>query len=257
MSRSLIISLLIGIAAAGGAEAQIAADAYYDPQDMATARHMLRMHHGDANVYYVEGDRFEYQTGEGDPLFLWDAQGFWGGDLNKLWIKSEGELRFDIGEVEDAELQALWSRAIGGYFDLQAGMRHDFAGGPDRNYAVFGVQGLAPYLFEIDAAAFVSGHGDVTARIEVEYELLFTQRLILQPRTELNFAAQDVAALAIGSGLSSAELGARLRYEIRRDFAPYIGIAWTRDVGRTADITRSMGAKPGDFSFVAGVRFWF
>ena len=208
------------------------------------------------STWYVEGERLEYRSGGGDPLFLWDVQGWYGGDRDKLWLKSEGEALFD-GGLEDAELQALYSRAIGGYFDLQAGVRRDFGPGPSRTYGVFGVEGLAPYLFEIDAAAFVSGHGDVTARIEVEYEFLLSQRLIFQPRTELEFAAQDVPELGIGSGLSSAEVGARLRYEIKREFAPYIGVSWSRDVGATADFTRAGGEDPGSVSFIAGVRTWF
>jgi copper resistance protein B len=119
------------------------------------------------------------------------------------------------------------------------------------------MQGLAPYFFEVDAAMFVSDRGDVTARVEGEYELLLTQRLILQPRTELEFAAQDVASLDIGAGLSTAELGVRLRYEIVRQFAPYVGVSWTRDVGRTEDLARADGRDPSVVSFVAGVRFWF
>ncbi|MCA8895144.1 MAG: copper resistance protein B, partial [Amphiplicatus sp.] len=154
------------------------------------ARHMLSMHHGGQTYSYVEGDRLEFATGEGDPFLLWDAQGFWGGDLNKLWIKTEGAYDLESDSFGEGEVQALWSRAIGSFFDFQTGVRRDFAAGPDRTYGVIGVQGLVPYLFEIDAAAFVSGHGDVTARVELEYELLITQRLILQPRAELELSAQ-------------------------------------------------------------------
>jgi copper resistance protein B len=228
-----------------------------DPQATAEARaHMMR-HHGAGAISYIEGERFEYQTNEGAPLFLWDAQGFYGGDFNKFWIKTEGEYDFAADEFEEAEVQALYSRAIGSFWDVQAGVRHDFAPFEDRTYGVFGVQGLSPYHFEIDAAAFVSGHGDVTARIEVEYEFRLTQRLILQPRAELNFAFQDVPALETGSGLSTAEAGLRLRYEIRREFAPYVGVSWTRSVGDTADFARAAGDDPSNLSFVAGVRFWF
>lgn len=228
-----------------------------DPEATAAVRAHMQEHHGGETLIYVEGERFEYQTNEGDPLFLWDAQGFYGGDLNKLWVKTEGEYDFASDEFEEAEVQALYSRAIGSFWDVQAGVRHDFAPFEDRTYGVFGVQGLSPYLFEIDAAAFVSGHGDVTARIEAEYEFFLTQRLILQPRAELNFAFQDVPALETGSGLSTAETGLRLRYEFRREFAPYVGVSWTRSVGAAADFVRAAGGDPSNVAFVAGIRFWF
>ncbi|HOP19892.1 MAG TPA: copper resistance protein B, partial [Amphiplicatus sp.] len=175
----------------------------------------------------------------------------------KLWIKTEGAYDLESDSFGEGEVQALWSRAIGSFFDFQTGVRRDFAAGPDRTYGVIGVQGLVPYLFEIDAAAFVSGHGDVTARVELEYELLITQRLILQPRAELELSAQDAPELGLGSGVTSAELGARLRYEIRRRFAPYVGLSWERSVGGTADLARLAGEDVGETSFVAGVRFWF
>ena len=234
-----------------------AADKYWDPAEMAEARRTVLENHGASTTFFVLGERFEYRSNEGAPIFLWDAQGWYGGDKNKLWIKTEGEYSFDAEAFEDAEVQALWSRAIARYFDLQAGVRHDFAPASDRTFGVIGVQGLAPYWFEIDAAAFVSGDGDISARIEVEYELLLTQRLILQPRTELNFAIQDVPQNEVGSGLSTAELGLRLRYEIKREFAPYIGVSWERAVGETADFARADGEDPASVSFVAGVRFWF
>lgn len=233
------------------------ADAYWDTDDQAQARRALYGEHGGGLNYLALIDRFEYQSNDGTPTLLFDGQGWWGGDRNKLWVKSEIEYDFDSGRFEEAELQALWSRPIARYFDVQAGVRRDFAPDPSRNYAVFGVQGLAPYWFEIDAAIFVSGHGDVTARFEAEYDFLLTQRLIAQPRTELNFAAQDVAALGLGSGLSTAELGLRLRYEIIREFAPYVGVNWVRSIGDTADFARAAGDDPGAVSLVAGVRLWF
>jgi len=250
------LAAAVSSVAASAARAQTAADAYYDPAEMAKARHMLRMHHGGGTTYFLEAERLEYQSGDGDPLFLWDAQGWYGTDRDKLWLKSEGEALFD-GGLEHGEAQALYSRAIGGYFDLQGGVRRDFGKGMSRTHAVIGVQGLAPYLFEIDAAVFVSGHGDVTARVEIEYELLLTQRLILQPRAELEFAAQEIAELGVGAGLSSATVGARLRYEIKREFAPYVGVSWSRDVGGSADFARAAGENPAAVSLVAGVRLWF
>jgi copper resistance protein B len=224
---------------------------------MVTARHMVQVHHGGGDFLYVQGDRFEYSSGDGNPHLLWDAQGWYGGDLHKLWVKTEGEVMLGGGKVEEAEIQALYSRAILPFFDLQAGVRHDFEHGPTRTYGVIGLQGLAPYMFEIDFASFVSNKGDVSARVELEYDLLITQRLIAQPRAELNFALQDVPEHGVGSGLSSADLGLRLRYEIAREFAPYIGVSWSRSIGNTEDFVRAEGGDPSTLSFVAGVRFWF
>ncbi len=249
--KSLIAALSLIIFSALPARAD---DTAHKMEEM---RKHLQEHHGGQTFFYVEGERLEYQSNEGDPIFLWDAQGWFGGDKNRLWLKTEGEYDFNADAFEEAEIQALWSHAITGYFDLQAGVRHDFAPGDDRTFAVAGVQGLLPYLFEIDAAVFLSDDGDVEARIETEYEFLITQRLILQPRAEMNFAAQDIPAYGVGAGLSTVELGARLRYEITRQFAPYMGVSWTRAVGDTADFMRADGEGPGSLSIVAGLRTWF
>lgn len=212
---------------------------------------------GDELYSLVMVDRLEYQTNEGDDLLLWDGQGWVGGDIDKLWVKTEGAYLLDGDRFEEAQVQGLYSRAIARYWDLQVGVRHDFEPDPSRSFGVLGIQGLAPYWFEVDAAAFVSEDGDVEARIETEYDLLMTQRLIVQPRAELNVAFQDVEELGIGSGLSTAELGLRLRYEIKREVAPYIGVFWTRAVGKTADFARNDGEDVGSVSFVAGIRLWF
>lgn len=233
------------------------ADAYFDRDAQARARRAIYKEHGGGFSHFFLGERFEYQSNDGSPLLLFDGQGWWGSDRDKFWLKTELEYDFEADRFDEAELQALWSRPIGRYFDVQAGVRHDFAPERSRNFAVIGVQGLAPYWFEIDAALFVSGEGDVSARFEADYDLLLTQRLIIQPRTELNFAAQSVDELGIGSGLSTAELGLRLRYEIKRQFAPYVGVSWTRSVGETADFARAAGDDPGTFSIVAGLRTWF
>jgi copper resistance protein B len=248
--RKLIASVLLALTPA-------IANAQDTEHKMDEMRKHLQNHHGGQTFWYVEGERLEYRSNEGNPLFLWDAQGWFGGDVNRLWIKTEGEFDFDADKFESAEVQALWSRAISDYFDLQAGVRHDFAPGEDRTFGVVGIQGLLPYLFEIDAALFVSDDGDVEARVEAEYELLITQRLILQPRAELNFAAQDIPEYGVGAGLSEIETGARLRYEITRQFAPYVGVSWERAVGDAADFARADGEDPGSVSFVAGVRIWF
>ncbi|MGB5723989.1 MAG: copper resistance protein B, partial [Parasphingorhabdus sp.] len=196
-----------------------AADAIWGQQAMQPARDALYDEHGNMQIFWFQGDRLEYRVRQDDDGYLWDVQGYYGGDIHKFWFKSEGEGSF--GEpVDSAELQGLYSRAIAPFFDLQAGIRQDLAG-PERTHAVVGIQGLAPYMFEVDAAAFLSTKGDLTARIEAEYDQRLTQRLILQPRAEANLSAQDIPELGIGSGIDNLELGLRLRYEIAREFAPY------------------------------------
>lgn len=206
---------------------------------------------------FFQAEQLEYRLGDGDDRLKWDAQGWIGEDYNKLWLKTEGEKVFGGGGLEEAEVQLLYSRIIHPFWDLQVGGRFDVRPQPQRGFGVLGVQGLAPYFFEVDAAAFVSHEGDLSARLKGEYDLLITQQLILQPSAELNLAAQEVEKLGIGRGLTDVELGLRLRYEIVREFAPYVGIAWERKVGRTADFARAEGEDVDVLSFVAGVRFWF
>jgi copper resistance protein B len=206
--------------------------------------------------YLVLADRFEARAGDGDESYLWDLQGWYGGDTNKLWLKSEGEGAYRES-VDSAEFQALYSRAVTPFFDFQAGLRHDVRPNPDSTYLVVGLQGLLPYVFELDAAAFLSDDGDLSGRLEGEYDLHVNQRLILQPRVELNFAAQDVPEHRIGSGMSTIEAGLRLRYEIRREIAPYLGIAWERKLGETGDFARAAGEDRHSWGVVLGVRSWF
>lgn len=233
-----------------------AADAVYGADAMAAAREALRVEHGAMQTGKLLIDRLEYRATDGRDGYAWDAQGWYGGDIDKLWLKSEGEGAFGEG-LERGEVQALWSRAIGPWFDLQLGLRHDFGEGPDRSHLALGVQGLAPYWFEIDAAGFVSDEGDVTARVEAEYDLRLTQRLILQPSAEVEFSLQDVPELRMGSGLSSAETGLRLRYEFTPQFAPYLGVEYERGFGDTARFRRAAGDGPGGWSLLAGLRAWF
>ncbi len=222
---------------------------------MAAERARERKMHGDFPVLWVQADRLETQVRDGADGFLWDVQGYYGGTTSKFWFKSEGEGAFGE-ELEQAEVQALWSRAIGPYWDLQAGVRQDLAG-PATTHAVIGIQGLAPYMFEVDAALFLSHRGDVTAKIEGELDQRITQRLILQPRAELSLSAQDIPELGIGAGLDKAELGLRLRYEIVREFAPYVGIEQSWKAGGSADYARAKGEATSATSLVAGIRFWF
>ncbi|WP_299307222.1 copper resistance protein B [uncultured Croceicoccus sp.] len=241
-------------AAAGSGPAR-AADAIWGADAMRASREALRTENGGMRYFWFQGDRAEYRAREGGDGYLWDVQGYYGGDLDKFWFKSEGEGTFGE-QPEDAEIQGLWSHAIGPWWDVQAGIRQDLTG-PERTHAVLGVQGLAPYLFEVDAAAFLSNEGDLTARVEAEVEQRITQRLILQPRGEVNLSAQDVPELALGTGITSAEVGVRLRYEIIREFAPYIGVEQEWQLGKSADQARLDGEDPSVTNYVVGVRFWF
>ena len=233
-----------------------AADTIFDPQAMASAREVVRKEHGDIKSSMFLIDQLEVTVGEGKDGYAWNAQGSFGGDIDRLWVKTEGVSSF--GESpEHAEMQALWSHALDPWWNLQTGIRQDIGAGPDRTYAVLGVQGLAPYWFELDGAVFLSDKGDVTARIEAEYDQRLTRSMILQPRVELNFAVQDVPELGIGSGLSDAELGLRLRYQFIPEFAPYVGVGYERAFGDTADFRRARGDKVAAWRFLIGIRSWF
>ena len=231
-----------------------AADRYYEPAVMAAARAQLREEHGGAVLSMVMANLAEYQARNGGG-YRWEGQGWVGGDINRFVVKSEGGGSRRDG-LDAAEAQALYSHAIGPYFDLQAGVRQDFAP-RGRTYATVGLQGLAPYWFDVSGTLFLSTQGELLGRLESTYDLRLTQRLILQPRAELNFAAQNTTETHTGSGLSNAELGLRLRYEITREFAPYFGVSWDRKLGKTADFARARGDDVGGVSFVTGIRTWF
>jgi copper resistance protein B len=201
-------------------------------------------------------DRFEAGHSDTVDKYVWDAQGWYGGDFNRLWLKSEGE-GTQGDSPESAELQALFSHKFSPFWDWQLGVRHDFRPSPTRTHAVIGLQGLIPYEFEWDSALFISEAGDLTARVEAEYDLRITQRLIVQPRLELNAAAAAVPERGLGSGINSSEFGIRLRYEFRREFAPFIGVSWEKRYGDTADFAKAEGENVSDTFFVVGVRAWF
>lgn len=234
-----------------------AADAIWGEAAMADARDELYRGHGAMKTGQVMLERLEarFATDGGEDGYLWDARAFYGGDIDKFVLKSEGEGEFG-GSVEDAELQALFSYAIGPFFDLQAGVRIDIE--PEsRRHLVVGIEGLAPYMFHVDAAAFLSDRGDLTARIEGEYDQKITQRLILQPRMEAELSAQDIPERGIAAGITRIEPGLRLRYEIVREFAPYVGIEYEAKLGETADIARAAGEDPDGIKLLVGLRAWF
>ena len=233
-----------------------AADAYWGQEASQRGRNILREEHGGLPAYKVFIDRAETRVRDGRDGYELDAQAWYGGDIDKLWLKSEVEGSW--GEkLEHAEVQALWSHAIDPWFDLQAGVRYDPQPGPNRSHLVLGVQGLAPYWWEVEGTVFLSNKGEVTARAEAEYDLRITQKLILQPRAEVDLSLQDVPELAIGSGLTNASLGLRLRYQISPLVAPYIGVEYDRAFGDTRQFLRAEGEDPGGFNLLAGVRLWF
>ena len=233
-----------------------AADAVYGAADMDMGRHHLDLHHGGQKFSQVMVNIAEAQFRKGRTGFEWDAEGWYGGDIDRLVVKSEGEGDFGRS-IEKAEVQLLFSRAIGPYFDLQGGLRYDVKPNPSRVYATVGFEGLAPGFFDVEGALFVSNKGEVLARAEGYTDQRITQRLILQPRAELNFAAQNTRATLTGAGLSDAELGLRLRYDIRREFAPYVGVQYRRAFGKTRDYLRDAGEDAGGWSLLTGVRLWF
>ena len=220
------------------------------PQDL----HGHTVHDGKVN-YLVLFDQLEWQT-RGDSNGLnWDNKTWIGGDLNRAWIHSEGAT--EGGTVEEAEVHVTYGRSFARWWDVLAGIRYDVRPGPSQAWAAFGIQGLAPQWFEVQATLYVGESATTLARFEVEYELLLTQRLVLQPLVELNVYGKSIPERGIGAGLSSAEAGLRLRYEIRREFAPYVGAVWHRQFMGTADFTEAAGRSVGGWHLAAGVRTWF
>ena len=195
---------------------------------------------------------------EGTPLSV-DTTGWYGGDVNRLWIRAEAQQETErrTGEMQ---AEAFYGRLMSPFWDALIGVRldHRWGGGnATRAHLAIGLEGLAPYWFELEPTLYVSHEGDVSAQLEAEYELLLTQRLVLQPRLEVQVAVQDVPEFGVGSGLSDLELGARLRYEIRREIAPYVGVAWHRRLGDAASFARAAGDYVSNLSIVAGVRLWY
>jgi copper resistance protein B len=221
---------------------------------LGSARHL---HMADEHTFAaVLVDRLEWAHANGANAANWEAQAWFGGTYNRLVIKAEGEAAG--GKVHDARTELLWGHAIAPYWDTQLGWRNDVGSGrPARNWLAFGVQGLAPYWFEVDATAYVGDSGRTALRLSAEYELLITQRLILQPRIEANLYGRNDPETGTGSGLSNGAVGLRLRYEINRQFAPYIGVERYQTFGNTSDMVKAAGGRSGETRFVAGVRLWF
>lgn len=216
--------------------------------------------HDNKTFWFLLFDQLELASVSGAQPVVWDVEGWWGGDYNRIWLKLEGK-RATRGGDGDIEVQGLYSRLIAPYWDFQAGVRYDRKLGPgpglSRAHLVLGLQGLAPYWFELEPALFISQDGDVSARVTASYDMLLTQRLILQPWVEINLAVQTVKEWGVGSGLSDISVELRLRYELRREFAPYLGVSWFQRVGRTADLARNEGKRVVELAVLGGFRIWF
>ncbi|OYX47873.1 MAG: hypothetical protein B7Y90_12335 [Alphaproteobacteria bacterium 32-64-14] len=234
---------------------EFAADRFFPQGDMSRARSILRDEHGGALTYKIMSNLLEYQNQNGEDGYRWDGQAWFGGDINRVVVKTEGRGSGD--KIDDAEVQVLYSRAWDHVTDLQIGIRQDIEPNPSRTYLALGFQTLLPSWFEAEGALFVGQRGQVLGRLNGSYDFHLTQRLVLQPRAEFNLAAQDDPAIGLGSGLSDAEVGLRLRYEIQREFAPYIGVSWDRKFGGTADYARADGERAETTSFVIGLRTWY
>lgn len=208
---------------------------------------------------YMLAEKLEFAPAASARTFAIDAVGWYGNDRSRVWMRAEG----DINTVEfggEAQIELLYGKLVTPFFDALVGVRLDHSWGDASATRVLfgaGVEGIAPYWFELEASAFISQDGDLSARLTTAYDLLFTQRLIFEPRVELNASASRVPEFGIGSGLTDLELGGRLRYELHRKFAPYIGLNWHRRLGGTADLARAEGEPAGVTSFVAGVRTWY
>lgn len=218
------------------------------------AAHTHHQHGTSIHSYWLL-DRLEVSDADDGTALGWEATAWIGGDLQRVWLRSEGE-SVD-GRIEHGDVEVLYGRSVRPWWDVLAGVRQDVGEGPSRTWAAIGVQGLAPYKFEVAATAYIGQGGRTALRAEAEYDTLLTNRLILQWRAEANAHGKDDPLAGIGAGLSTVELGARLRYEITRQFAPYIGIEHDRAFGNTADLRRTSGHGAGDTRVVAGVRVWF
>ena len=218
------------------------------------AVHTHHEHGTSINSYWLL-DRLEVSDANDGTALGWEALAWIGGDIQRVWLRSEGE-SVD-GRIEHGDVEVLYGRSVRAWWDVFAGVRQDVGEGPSRTWAAFGVQGLAPYKFEVAATAYIGQGGRTALRAEVEYDTLLTNRLILQWRAEANAHGKADPLAGIGAGLSTVEFGARLRFEVTRQFAPYIGIEHDRAFGNTADLRRNAGHGAADTRVVAGVRVWF
>jgi copper resistance protein B len=259
---ALLLALVLGAAAPAAAQQAASQNAASGNTAAASGPHASAASH---ELYFgaVLFDQNELRTnGRGSPIYAWEGLGYYGTDYNRVWVNTRGETNRERGGLERAELQVMYSRLVGYFWDVQAGVRHDFriaprGGTPARTYGVVSLQGLAPGLFEVQAQAFVGERGVPLFRLAASYDLLITNRLVLQPEFELNLAGGWDRQALIAPGLYRAEAGVRLRYEVTREFAPYIGYSFEANTGGAAGLVRRLGERSSQSTFVAGVRLFF
>ena len=211
--------------------------------------------HDQSVHYFVLLDQLEWQAANDAGGINLDGKGWIGRDRDRLWFRTEGD--GEVDRVEAAQAHVLYGRQIARWWDVVGGIRQDFRPGPAQTWAVLGIQGLAPYWFEIEATAYVGASGRTQARLELEYELLLTNRLVLQPLVEVEVFGMSDPERGVGAGLSTTDIGFRLRHELRREVAPYVGVVWSNKWGKTADFARAGGDDASGARLVAGVRLWF
>lgn len=250
LATAFIAAILIGVAPLVCAQAQ-------SPPAAVPAPNYPPPMNDNMILYHVLLDQFEGRTNGPDNEFRWDGEGWIGTDMNKLWLKSEGFV--EHGRMSDGDQEALYDRPIPylRYFDFQAGVRYDLDSNPGRTWGAIGVEGLAPYFFEFAPTFYFSNRGFFAGRINASYDILITNRLIAQPQIEMNFYSKRDPGRGLGAGLSEVDTGFRVRYELSRKFAPYIGFAYTGDVGQTATYTREEGGLASDPRMVFGARIWY
>jgi copper resistance protein B len=212
------------------------------------------VHDDHVNVFAL-ADQLEWQTGQGASGFVWNGRGWVGKDRDRFWFRSEGESA--DGRLESAEVHLLYGRAISPWWDVVAGVRQDIRPGDPQTWAAFGVQGLAPYWFDVEATAYLGGSARTRFTFETEYEVLLTNRLVLQPLLELDVHGKADPERGVGAGLGEIETGLRLRYEIQREVAPYVGVLWRRKTFGTADLARQAGERVSDARLAVGLRLWY
>jgi len=212
----------------------------------------------DAIFTSVRFDQLEYRAGGDSNVAAWDMEAWAGGDVWKLALESEGAYALRPDRFETLENQIVVRRMVSDFFDAKAGVRIDTPAGPDRFYGVLGFEGLAPQWFEVDGSLFLSEKADLSSRFSAEYDMMVTNRLILQPVAEINLAASDDREIGQGQGVTDIELGLRLRYEVvDRSVAPYLGVHWEKKLGETAEIARSEGEDTDGVRMVVGLRLLF
>lgn len=210
---------------------------------------------GDSLYAFALLEQLEWQGGESTTGLNWEASGWFGGVRNRMWLRTEGQV--DDGALGDAEAHVLYGRAVGRWWDVVVGLRQDIRPGPAQTWAAVGLQGLAPYWFELEVTGYVGDGGQTAARLEADYELLLTNRLILRPRIEVDLYGTRNLDRRIGAGLAHSDAGLRLRYEFRRELAPYLGVSWRTTYGETRDIAQLLGERRSSVRLVGGVRMWY